>query len=297
MITIKQIEALYWVSRLGTLNKAADKLHITQSAATKRLQEVESLSMFPLFEEQGRKNRLTTKGKELVKECEGLLSLIDELELLKGSSKLPARTLHVGLTEFTALTWFPNFIQLMNKTYPSITIQPEVDLSTQLYNKIKEGRLDFAFLPDIHPDEGLTKITFGEIEFGWFCAPGQFDNDRVYELTALAEMTVIEQNAHSIITELCGQLWENAGVQPKRIYGGNHVNALAGLISAGIGISCLPVAMLGPEISRGKLQHIKTHPVAPSVAYSCYFLKNLHSALGFTLSDLAHQAYQEFSGQ
>jgi len=104
-------------------------------------------------------------------------------------------------------------------------------------------------------------------------------------------MTVIEQSANSIITELCNQLWEQAGVHPSRIYGGNNVHAMAGLISAGIGISCLPVGMLEPEIYRGKIELIKTNPVAPSVRYHCFFHHHIHSALGHTISDIARTVY------
>ncbi|KOC90292.1 LysR family transcriptional regulator [Winslowiella iniecta] len=291
MLTLKQIQAFYWVSKLGTLSKAADKLHITQSAATKRLKEVETLARLPLFEAEGRKNRLTPKGKELVKNCEELLSLIDELEMLKGSAKLPVKTLHVGLTELTTLTWFPDFIKLLKESYPSITVRPDVNSSISLFNKLAAGRLDFAFLPDMHPDAEMAKIPIGSVPFGWFAAPGIFAADQVHDLKTLADMTVIEQNANSIITELCAQLWENAGKQPVRIYGGNNVNALAGLISAGIGISCLPIAMLQPEIKSKKIQHLKTEPAAPGVTYHCFFNRHLHSALGYTISEIARSAY------
>ncbi|MRT24958.1 LysR family transcriptional regulator [Enterobacteriaceae bacterium RIT697] len=291
MLTIKQIQAFYWVSRLGTLSKAADKLHITQSAATKRLKEVEIAARVPLFENDGRKNRLTQKGKELVKESENILSLIDELDVLKGSSKLPARTLHVGLTELSAQTWFPDFIKLLKERYPSTTVRPEVESSINIYQMLKEGKLDFAFLPDLHADEGLAKVTIGSVPFAWFAAPGLYDGDRVYALKELSEQTVIEQNANSIITELCSQLWEIEGVQPTRIHGGNNINALAGLISAGMGISCLPRPMLQRDIELGKLHPINTFPVAPEVNYHCFFHRQLHSALGFTISDIARQAY------
>ncbi len=132
MLTIKQIQAFYWVARLGTLNKAAEKLYITQSAATKRLQEVEAISTSPLFESGGRKNAVTQKGRELMRECERLFDLLEELDLLKGATHQPARLMNVGLTELTALTWFRRFIREMKDVYPSVTIQPEIDLSTSL---------------------------------------------------------------------------------------------------------------------------------------------------------------------
>lgn len=62
MLTVKQIETFYWVAKLGTVQRAADKLHITQSAATKRLQDVEAKSAARLFEGSGKKARLSAKG-------------------------------------------------------------------------------------------------------------------------------------------------------------------------------------------------------------------------------------------
>ncbi|MDA8520158.1 LysR family transcriptional regulator [Acidovorax sp. NCPPB 4044] len=291
MLTIKQIQTFYWVARLGTLNKAAEKLHITQSAATKRLQEVEVIAAVPLFERGGRKSALTTKGRELMRECEQLFLLLDEMDLLKGTAQQPARLVHVGLTELTALTWFGRFIKEMKKIYPSVTIQPALDLSSLLRQRVENGQLDFAILPDSPPMEGMTRMRLGAVPFGWFAAPGTFAPDVVHPLRELAAYTVIEQSANSIITELCAQLWENAGVEPERIYGGNNVNALAGLIAAGVGISCLPVAMFRQEIERGQLQLLKTRPAAPQVPYHFCFLKHLHSALGYGVASIAKRSF------
>jgi molybdate transport repressor ModE-like protein len=91
MLTIKQLQTFYWVARLGTLNKAAEKLYITQSAATKRLQEVEAIAATPLFESGGRKNALTPKGQELMRECERLFELLEDLDLRKGAMQQPTR--------------------------------------------------------------------------------------------------------------------------------------------------------------------------------------------------------------
>ena len=40
MMTFKQLEAIYWVARLGGFAQAATKLHATQSAISKRVQEL-----------------------------------------------------------------------------------------------------------------------------------------------------------------------------------------------------------------------------------------------------------------
>ncbi len=291
MLTIKQIEAFYWVAKLGTLNKAADKLHITQSAATKRLQEVEAISTAPLFDAGGRKNLLTPKGNELVAECEKLFELLDELDMLRSEAKQPARILHVGMTELAALVWFPRFIRRMKEIYPSITVHPEIDNSAPIRHKVEMGQLDFAILPDPAPADDLARVALGLVPFGWFAAAGTFEPGSTQSLRDLAAFPVIEQNPDSIITELCAQLWQSAGVKPERIYGGNSVHTLAGLISAGVGISCLPIVMFKQEMLRGELQLVATRPAAPSVTYYCCFLKHMHSALGYAIADIARSSY------
>lgn len=289
MFTVKQLETFYWVGRLGTIAKAADKLHVTQSAVTKRLQELEASVAAPLFERESRKNLLTPAGKELLLESEHIFEMLDRLEKMKGSTQQAARVLHVGLGELTALTWFPSFLKRMKDVYPSVTVQPEIDMSSLLLQKVKEGRLDFAILPDLPDADALARVPVGNVQFGWFSGPGKFPVGETQSLHDLASQPVIEQSEHSIINRLCASLWEGAGVRPERLNGGNNIVALAGLVAAGVGISCLPVALFEDEIAQGKLQLLKTHPPAPSVAYACYFLKYPHSALGYSVAEIAKQ--------
>ena len=53
VITIKQVEAFYWTVKLGTFTAAAERLHTTQSAITKRIQEIESTFEIALFDRVG----------------------------------------------------------------------------------------------------------------------------------------------------------------------------------------------------------------------------------------------------
>jgi DNA-binding transcriptional LysR family regulator len=290
MLTIKQLQAFYWVARLGTLNKAAEKLHITQSAATKRLQEVEAAAAGPLFEGEGRKSQLTRLGRDLERECERLFEQLQALEQLKRSGHPPVRVLKVGLTEMVALTWFPDFLKRMKALYPSLIVQPEIDLSLTLQEKLERGDLDFAILPDHRTSETIAKVGVGDVKFGWFSAPGIFPADITQSLQQLASKPMIEQSENSIITLVCNRLWECAGVRPERIYGGNNIQALAGLVAAGIGISCLPLQLFRSELRAGSLVLVKASVAAPTVNYSCCFLKHPDAALGHRVAEVARQS-------
>ena len=127
MLSVKQIETFYWVAKLGTVQRAADTLHITQSAATKRLQDLEAKSAAPLFEGGGKKARLSAKGHEMLTLCEGLLESIGRLEAYRDADRRMTRVLHIGLTELVALTWFPAFLQQMREMF-SLRGQTDRDL-------------------------------------------------------------------------------------------------------------------------------------------------------------------------
>ncbi|MFL9962419.1 LysR family transcriptional regulator [Paraburkholderia sediminicola] len=289
MLSVKQIETFYWVAKLGTVQRAADKLHITQSAATKRLQDVESKSAAPLFEEGGKKARLSAKGHEMLTLCESLLESIGRLQAYPDADRHMARVLHVGLTELVALTWFAAFLKEMHELYPSLILRPYVDMSGPLQEQVIDGRLDLAILPEPELPAFVDRIALGSAGFAWFCRPGQFDSQRAVSLRELGTVPVIEQIPLSIVTILSSRAFESAGVDPERICGGNNAVAVGGLVAAGVGVSLLPVDLFRQQIQNGLMQIVMTEPAVPAVRYDAIFLKQSHSALGHMVADVARR--------
>lgn len=289
MFTIKQLEAFFWAVKLGTLQRAADKLHITQSAATKRLQQLESNSASPLFDRTVKKSTLTPKGREIFTQCERLLDCIGHLEEVQGSDQHVPRVVHLGVTDLVVLTWLPAFIRRMREHYPHVMFQPDIDLSVSLRDKVLDGRLDLAILPEPELPPSMARVELGRAQFAWFCPPGTFGEGQTIRLQELATMPVIEQTTRSIITVLSSRMFEAVGMNPARIYGGNNVVALSGLIEAGVGSSCLPVALFVQQVKEGRMQMVTTDPPAPAVSYDATFLKHPHSALGYAVADIARQ--------
>jgi DNA-binding transcriptional LysR family regulator len=296
MLSVKQIETFYWVAKLGTVQRAADKLHITQSAATKRLQDLEAKSAAPLFEGSGKKARLSAKGHEMLALCEGLLESIGRLEAYRDADRHMSRVLHIGLTELVALTWFPAFLQQMRGMFPNLILQPQVDMSGPLREQVIDGRLDFAILPEPELPASVTRVALGTASFAWFCRPGEFDSKRTVPLRELGTLPVIEQAPISIITILSSRSFESAGVNPERICGGNNAVVVGGLVAAGVGVSLLPVDLFRQQIERRLMQIVMTDPAPPPVRYDAIFLTQSHSALGYMVADVARRCCDFSSG-
>ncbi|MGJ7499380.1 LysR family transcriptional regulator [Variovorax sp. ZT5P49] len=296
MLTVKQIETFYWVAKLGTVQRAADKLHITQSAATKRLQDVEAKSAAPLFEGGGKKARLSGKGHEMYALCEGLLDSIGRLQAYQDAGRQMARVLHIGLTELVALTWFPEFLQQMRASFPNVILQPHVDMSGPLQEQVIDGRLDLAILPEPELPASVARMTLGSARFAWFCRPGEFDSKRTVPLRELSTVPVIDQAPVSIITIMSSRSFESAGVNPERICGGNNAVAVGGLVAAGVGVSLLPVDLFRQQVQNGLMQIVMTDPPVPAVRYDAIFLKQSHAALGHVVAEVARRCCDFSSG-
>jgi DNA-binding transcriptional LysR family regulator len=289
MFTLKQVEAFFWVARLGTLQRAADKLNITQSAVTKRLQEFEAASAAPLFDAAAKRTTLTVKGREILAQCERLLDSVGELEEAQHADQRIARVVRIGVTELVVLTWFPHFMREMRKAYPELTFQPDIDLSLSLRDKVLEGRLDLAILPEPDLPPTMAGVELGRAPFAWFCPPGRFAAGRTVPLHELCTSTVIQQSAKSVITVVTASLFEAIGADPVRMDGGNSSVALGGLVEAGIGVCCLPLALFVRQEAEGLMQRLATDPPVPAVRYSAVFLRHPHSALGYAAADIARR--------
>lgn len=61
MLTFKQMEALYWIVQLGSFDAAATRLNTTQSAISKRIQELERAFDLTVFDRAHRSARLTDR--------------------------------------------------------------------------------------------------------------------------------------------------------------------------------------------------------------------------------------------
>lgn len=289
MISIKQIEAFYWTARLGTIHKAAIKLSVTPSAATKRVQELERLAIEPLFERQGTRLKLTGHGHHMLSEVEAFLKDLNSLDELKSEENRLSRILRIGITELSALTWFPAFAKKMKAAYPDLKLHPEVDLSAVLQEKILNGALDAVVIQDIFLPDELASIPIQTVQYGWFCKPGLLPTDRPLSPFEVAKYPVIEQTSGSGLTALSRQLFTGLGIEVGLIFGSNSLSALAGLVEAGVGVACLPVKYYRPAVRQGRMTQVKTYPKAPTATYHFAYWPDDQATLRNTIASIAMQ--------
>src|SRR5690606_37938481 len=114
---------------------AANKLNITQAAASRRLQDLAIHCKAPIFSAPRRTADLTPFGERIHELGEKVLTQFNELKSRRSSAHTPETVLHIGITELVALTWFPTFVQRLKETYPHVVVHPDVDIAASLQEK------------------------------------------------------------------------------------------------------------------------------------------------------------------
>lgn len=133
------------VTRLQSFSLAAEQLHLTQPAITKRIQLLEQQLNTRLFDRIGRKLLLTEAGTCLLPFASNILRLLAESKQaladldgeVQGVLKL-VTSHHIGLHRL------PKVLQVYKKRYPLVKIHIEFMDSAEAHNAILHGQADIG---------------------------------------------------------------------------------------------------------------------------------------------------------
>lgn len=267
MVTFKQLEAFHWICRLGGFQRAAERLHTSQAAISKRIQELELAFDASLFDRGGRDARLTPKGQELLPLVEGMLRQREQFEEAISRPEVLVRNVRLGVTELTALTWLPALVRRIRERYPRVSIEPDVDLSTGLRDKLSRDQVDVIVLPDAFDHPGCIGTALGDVENAWFCKPGLISRRRVIPLAELATFPLLTQGVLSGSGVILDRWLNDNGVHVTQSVTSNSLLALVGLTISGLGVTTMPLHCVRGLFGTRLLSVLKTEPPLPAVPY------------------------------
>lgn len=274
MITIKQLETVFWVSRLKTFQKAAERLNTTQSAISKRVSELEDEMGFEIFNRQQRVLGLTSRGEQLLKLAERSLAIVDQISDLKNQSHAPSGLFRFGVTEMVSLTWLPAAVAEMQRQFPGLVIQSEVAMERTLHAGLMSGKLDLAILHDVIPEPDYVIQPLASVRYDFMGSPELVDGRTFHSIRELYEYQLIHQGSYSWSGLALNKWLSSQGLTFPRTMSCSSLLTVARLTIAKVGISCLPFDCLQPAIQSGQLQVLDVTPKVPDISYSIVYRDN-----------------------
>ena len=126
------------VARLQTLRAAAESLHLTHSAVSQQIGELESRLGFPLFDRRGRRVHLNAAGEALLRQVEPALAQVDDgVQAAAAAAKGAAQGLRVTMLPSFAQRWFLPRLGLWRERHPGIPL--EIEASANIIDLQRDG--------------------------------------------------------------------------------------------------------------------------------------------------------------
>lgn len=160
----RQIDAFRMVMLLGSANRAAAALHISQPAVTQLLQQLEERSRLRLFARHKGKLLPTPEAHALMDEVERVYEGMEAIERrIAALQSHEDQLLRVGSLHAMASSLMPRAVAQFQRQYPHVRFQLQVDSSRSLREALFQGLLDLAFLGDEADTSGLDSSVFYEV--------------------------------------------------------------------------------------------------------------------------------------
>lgn len=131
----------------GGLTRAGRRLHLTQSALSHQLKQVESSLGVPLFMRVKRRLVLTDAGRRLVDRARPIVAELDALRADLDQHTAGRRgTLRIATECYTAYEWLPPVLKRFHKHHPGVDVNIAVEATPDPIRALQAGEIDLAIV-------------------------------------------------------------------------------------------------------------------------------------------------------
>lgn len=185
MLDYKLIEALAMVVQEGGFEKAAGRLHITQSAVSQRIKQLED-QVGQVLLSRTSPPRATRAGQRVIKHCLQVRRLEDDLldALPPAEGRTPV-VLAIGINDDSLATWFVEAVAgFLRQTQVFLDLRP--DDQEQTHRMLKRGEVIGCISAKPKPMQGCRVDYLGRMDYRMLATPGFLANWFPQGLTAAA---------------------------------------------------------------------------------------------------------------
>ncbi len=257
-ISLKQLEAFTQVAKLGSFRRASTVLNTTQPNISARISSLESQFGQILMERDAGSVRLTSIGEELLAKAQKVLSCVDELLVSAQNPNLFEGTLRLGVTETIAHSWLGEFLSAFNKKFPQVTIDLTVDLSSTLTHALDGGSIDMAFQSGPFKNDTALSIKLCQVDLCWVTSPNLNIGNVKLTKKEISKYVIL---THSKNTLPYRQLKKHLSDESNslRLVPSTSLATCLQMTVQGIGIACLPHAIIKTALGNGTLKKLNYH--------------------------------------
>ncbi len=232
------------LAHLEHYTKAAEILTITQPSLSHAISSLEKELGVKLFEKDGRNIVLTKCGQTFLTDIEQSLDTLDSsVKRLRLAGRGEGR-IDIGMLRTLSDT-VPKYVKDFLDIHPSKNIQfyfhTSTNLTSDIIRDLKDRKYDIAFCSRMENEPSIDFVPVDRQELVLIVPNGHplADHDTI-DLRETLPYPQICFSHHSGLRPVIDKLFEQCGGTPKADYFLEEEQAIAGLVSAGLGIAVVP---------------------------------------------------------
>ena len=240
--SIQHIQAFLAVARTGSFTKAANELHLSPSALTVQVQQLEDWLGVTLLDRSPRHVSITAAGQDARGPMEKLLLDLDNI--VTGSRDLAA--LRRGVVTIAALPSvcagaLPPALRRFRERFAGIEVRLHDLVAHRIHAQVRSGEVDFGIGVRARLSHGLA---FVPVLNDRLCAFVPLDHPltrhRQLTLEQLADQPIILTGRDSSVREQVDALFDGTRLTLNAGMEANYMSTVLALVRQGLGISVLP---------------------------------------------------------
>jgi len=246
---LPDLRAFVAVAKLGSFRAAADELHLSQPALSRRIEKLESALGVRLFHRTTRKVDMTNVGREFShRATELLINLEQSLMGIRDVATHLSGEVTIACIPSAVRYFLPRVIQAYHQRYPRILLRIIDQGANQVLTTVLRNEADFG-LNYIGTQE--PELEFKPIMKEPFVVACQKEHVLAKqkkvtwaELSAHEYMSVTKDSGNRFLLDLA--LSDNP-TRPRWFCEAQHVSTLVSLVEAGLGVAAVPRLAMPPD--------------------------------------------------
>lgn len=259
------------VVECGSFSKAAERLNISTTAASKHVSDLERHLQAHLLLRSTRRLTVTAQGQDYFERAQKILLQLDEADAVASeTASTPTGFLRISLPVSFGMRFVAPLIPLFTERYPLVSL--DLTFADHMVDMVEEGidvAIRIAF--DIAPTLVARKLADIRIvacaspayllEHGYPLVPGDLKNHRCIAYSNNAS----------------GEVWhfrDASGMLPvpfKSVFQANFGEMIREMTLAGAGIAMQPTFIIGDDLRSGRLIHVLSdYDQEPRGVYAVY---------------------------
>lgn len=253
-ITLRQLQVFEAAARLTGFTRASEELHLSQPAVSMQMRQLEEQAGMPLFDQIGKKIRLTDAGLTLYRHAQGILAQVHEaqleLEEMRG-----VRRGQLSITVASTANYFaPQLLAAFCQRYPGVKVSLDVSNREHILTQLGESDKDLAIMGQPPEGSGLVAHPFMENPLVVIAAP-EHPLAKLSSIppSRLAEETFISREPGSGTRMAAERFFDAAGIPLVSAMDMSSNEAIKQAVQAGLGLGVVSIHTLEMERTLGRL--------------------------------------------